>query len=209
MIRDFRREAPGRTRNSASKIKIAAATRRLEEKNFTSRSRKTPGSSSHKLESSSPAGLVEEMHDHFAHEKETIAPGSLEVLPIRSFKRPVDKHRPPDNIFLGNKSPVAAVQTHSAVVAHGEVMAGRYDDVLALNIRREIDHPVRRNVGIIGRRYCRKIVAVGVHGIAVMQDVRFVQRLAVAVDDPVAQVDPVSGDPDDPLYDIQSRFRRG
>jgi hypothetical protein len=36
IIRDFKREAPGRTRNSASRINAAVtATRRLEEKIFT------------------------------------------------------------------------------------------------------------------------------------------------------------------------------
>src|SRR5579864_3821353 len=108
MMRDFSRDAPGRMRNSASKSNAAAAQRRLKEKNFTVPSRKIRGGSSHELERPLPACLVEEVHDHFAQEQKAIAPGGLQILVVRSLKRPVNEHGPSNDIFLRNESPVPA-----------------------------------------------------------------------------------------------------
>ena len=42
-----------------------------------------------------------------------------------------------------------------------------------------------------------------------MQDIGLVQSLAVAIDDPVAQMNVIAGNPDNAFYDIQARcFRR-
>jgi hypothetical protein len=67
MIRDFKREAPGRRRNSASTINAAATTiRRLEEKSFTAPLLQLRGNSSYKLERTLPACLIEEVQDNLA-----------------------------------------------------------------------------------------------------------------------------------------------
>src|SRR5581483_162050 len=125
MMRALRREAPGRTMKSDNRITAAAATPRLEEKHFTLPLLKVRGSSSHKLERPLPACFVEKMNHDSAQEQSPIAPCGLAILVVGSFKRPVDEHRPPNDIFLGDESPIAAVQAHTAVIAHGEVMIGR------------------------------------------------------------------------------------
>src|SRR5947209_17679601 len=109
MILDFRCEAPGRIRNKASRTTPAASIRLLEN-SFTAPSLQFRGASSHDLERSPPACLVEEMQNHFTEEQQAVAPGGPQILIFRSLERPVDEHRPPDNVFLRNESPVAAIQ---------------------------------------------------------------------------------------------------
>jgi hypothetical protein len=66
-IRDCKRDAPGRSRNSASTINAAAATiRRFEEKSFTATLLEFRGASSYKLERPLPSRLIEKVQDHFA-----------------------------------------------------------------------------------------------------------------------------------------------
>src|SRR5450631_3570932 len=140
-IRDFKREAPGRSTNSSSTINAAAATiRRLEEKSFTAPLLEFRGASSwsaelsYELERPCPTCLVEKMQHHFAQKQSSIAPRGLPVLIIRRLERPVDEHRTPDDVCLGNESPVPAVQTHTAVVAHGKVGVWWHHDVVPVDV---------------------------------------------------------------------------
>ena len=62
---------------------------------------------------------------------------------------------------FGMKSPVAAIQAYSAMVAHGKVVIRRNDNVVAVNVGRQIHHPVGIHIGIIRGRnrtenYCGK-----------------------------------------------------
>src|ERR1700757_2646694 len=113
-MRDFSRDAPGRIRNSASNTDAAAAQRRLLEENFTVPSRTVRGFYrtaflTHNLERALPACLIEEVQYHFTQKQKAIAPRRLQVLIVRSLKRPINKHRPPDDVFLRNESPVTAI----------------------------------------------------------------------------------------------------
>src|SRR5271169_5346103 len=205
-IRDFRREAPGRKRNSTSSSKAAATTiRRLEEKNVTAPLLERRGASSYKLEGALPPCLIEKVQDNFAQKQNTITPGGLQILIIRGLKRPVDKHGTPNDVFPGYESPVAAVQAHAAMVSHAKVVIRWYYDVVALYGRRHIDRPVGPHIGIIVGGHRREIVAVRIHRVPVMQHIRFIQRLAVAIHHAVPQVNPVSGHANDALHDIKSR----
>src|ERR1700756_5593795 len=162
---------------------------------FSPRFTDDPGGSLDAFQRPLPACLVKEVNNYFTEEKlNPIGPFCLEVLVIRSFKRPVNKHRPPDNIFLGNESPIAAVQTDATMVAHGEVMVGRNNYVVTLNVRWHIDRPVRPDIRIIARRNCRKIVAVNIGRVVFVgvEILCFVQRLAIAIHHSVSQVDLVS-----------------
>ena len=73
-IRDFKREAPGRSRNSTSTINAAAATiRRLEEKSFTAPLLEIRGAviiivDKLRQERALPARFIEKVQDHFAQE---------------------------------------------------------------------------------------------------------------------------------------------
>src|SRR6266542_1420219 len=80
--------------------------------------------SSDQVERPLPARLVEEMQHYLTQKQQSIAPRGLAILIVRRFERPVDKHRPPNDVFLRNKSPVSAIETHSAMVAHRKVVIG-------------------------------------------------------------------------------------
>src|SRR5262249_47435549 len=45
----------------------------------------------------------------------------LVVLMRRRDERPIDEHRPPDEILFGDESPVTAVAADVAIVTHGEI----------------------------------------------------------------------------------------
>src|ERR1051326_4382484 len=103
VIRDLRREAPGRTRNkSASRSRpVAATTRRLEKNAFTAssppvRSHTQEGLRIHRLshdpQSPVPAGPVEEVDDDLREERHTFAPACLRILTFRGLERPIDEH---------------------------------------------------------------------------------------------------------------------
>ena len=86
-IRDFKREAPGRRRNSVSTINAAtAAIRRLEEKSFTAPLLEFRGASSYELERPPPACLIEKVQDRLAQKQNTIAPVRLEILAVGSLE---------------------------------------------------------------------------------------------------------------------------
>ncbi len=77
-MRDFKREAPGRSTKSANKINAATAHRRLEENSFTRAPASNPrGASFYDLQRPFPAGLIEEMHYDLAEEQKPIAPTGL------------------------------------------------------------------------------------------------------------------------------------
>src|SRR5580692_826037 len=141
MIRDFKREAPGRRRNNTSRTAIpTAATRHLEEKIFTTPngpiSQELRAPSLDHLQGPLPAGLVKEVDHNLAQEKQPVAPACPAILIFRRLKRPVDKHWPSDDVFLGDESPIAAVEAHAAMIAHREIVAGRNHEILPLNIAR-------------------------------------------------------------------------
>src|SRR5271169_1490921 len=136
-IRDFKREAPGRRRNSASTINAAAATiRGLEERSFTAPLLEFRGVSTttfklfHGSEGPLPPRLIEKVQNLLAHnELNAIGPFRFCVLITRRYERPVDEHRTPDDVVFGNESPVAAVQAHATMITHREVVIGRHYDV--------------------------------------------------------------------------------
>src|SRR5579872_3421982 len=212
MIRDFNREAPGLSRKSASTIHAAkVAMRFFEEKILTAPSLGFRGISSNYPERSLPASLVEEMQHLVAqNEFQAVAPCGLEVLIVGSRKRPVDEHRPPNDIFLRDESPVAAVEAHAAVIAHGEIVIRRHDQILTLNVGRKIDSPVAPDVRVIVGRNRREVIAVGIRGpVSIVQDIRFIEGDAVAVHHAISEVNAVAGYADNPLDDIEAgRFRR-
>src|ERR1700728_4935173 len=206
VIRDFKREeAPGRSRKSASRSNAAATTiRRLEEKSFTAPLLELRGASSFilqtislwkplyqlpdKLESTLPAGLIEKVQHNFAQKQNAIAPGGLAILVIRRLGRAVNEHGTPDDVFLWDESPVAAIEAHAAMVAHGKVVLRRNDNVISLDVGLQIYHPVGINIGIIRGRHRGKIIPVRIVGIPVVQHIRLVQSLTDAVQHAITDV---------------------
>src|ERR1700721_2351196 len=148
--RDFKGEAPGRRKKSASRINVAATTARcLEEKSFTAPLMKrrewnfegphvlSSTDSSYELECTLPPGFVEKVKDDLAQKQHAITPVVLSILVIWGFKRPIDEHGPADNIFLGNESPVAAIEADAPMVAHGKESFRRNDNIHTLHVARQ------------------------------------------------------------------------
>src|SRR5271163_4661675 len=123
-IRAFRRETPGRTRNSPSRITAAAiTTRRLERKSLN-----LP----HHVQRSPPPGLIEEVQHHMRQKSHPVRHPGLLVLIARRIERPVNEHGTPDYVLLRNEAPIPTVQAHAPVVAHGEIVSGRHDQIASL-----------------------------------------------------------------------------
>ena len=55
-------------------------------------------------------------------------------LVFRHFERPIDEERASDEVGARHESPVAAVVAVGPVVSHHEVVAGRNDEVFALDV---------------------------------------------------------------------------
>src|ERR1700744_3743597 len=72
------------------------------------------------VEGSTPAGLVKEVNHNVEVERQLFTEPFLFVLVIRLDERPVDEERPADEVRSWHKSPVAAVEGDSAIVAHSE-----------------------------------------------------------------------------------------
>src|ERR1700724_255843 len=132
MIRDLNGEAPGRSKKRASRISAAATIRRLEEKNFTASllDLRRVSSSSYKLKRTLPPRFIEKVQDNLAQKQNAVPPCGLAILIIRRLERPIDEHGTANDIFPGDESPVAAVQAHSAMVAHGKVVVRRNQAVV-------------------------------------------------------------------------------
>src|SRR5215831_18686724 len=157
MMRDFSRDAPGRSRNRTSTINPATAKpRRLDEESFKLPSLDDRGASSHELERSSPARFIKEVDYDSAQKQEPVAPSRLCVLIVRSLERPIDEHRPANDVLFRNESPVTAVQTYAPMIAHRKVVAGRHHNVISLDVTRQIDRPVCPYIGVVWWRRNRR-----------------------------------------------------
>src|ERR1700721_3252338 len=221
VMRDFKGEAPGRRKKSASRINAAATTARcLEKKSFTAPLMKlrqwnfegphvlSSTDSSYELECTLPSGFVEKVKDALAQKQHAITPVGLSILVIWGFKRPIDEHGPADNIFLGNESPVAAIEADAPMVTHGKVVVRRNDNIVALNVGPQIHHPVGIDIGIIHGRDRREIVPVRIVDVAVVVYVGLVQGLTVAIYHAVPQMDAVARQADDSLHHVKSGLGR-
>src|SRR5262249_32700178 len=87
--------------------------------------------SANHVKHSPPAGLVKEVDGGLQQLFSLLPPRGANIG--RSFKRPVDKHWPANNVFPGDEPPVAAVQAVFAIVPHAKVVAFGNYQVLTLN----------------------------------------------------------------------------
>src|SRR5258707_207706 len=98
-----------------------------------------PAMSTHHVQSSAPAGLIEEVEQDMREESDPVAYAGLLKLIGWSHEGPIDKHGTADDVLPGNKAPVAAVEADGAVVAHGKIFPRRDDQVASLQVSRQID----------------------------------------------------------------------
>src|SRR6185369_7327251 len=132
----------------------------------------------------------------------------MQILVRRRFERPVDEHRPANHIFFRDKSPVAAVITHVAIVSHGEIAVGRHYDVVALNVLRQQLLPVGKEAVVVGWRHGRKVVAIVVWTfLAAVDDIWLIELFAIAKYHSIAEMNSISGNSNDSLDHVEPWFR--
>ena len=93
------------------------------------------------VKGSTPAGVAEKVRHDVDEECGALSNADFVYLIFGRFERPVDEKRTPQNILFRDESPVAAVEAVGAVIAHGEVMAGRNDYVSVFDVRGQCDGP--------------------------------------------------------------------
>src|SRR5262249_24001123 len=113
----------------------------------------------------------------------------LRVIIGRCFHRPIDEKRPPHDGVAIDETPVAAVGTKIAIVAHGKKFVGRHNDFVASHVMFDVADPfgtgARTEELIVGGR--KAVIQRVVTGARIMHDVRLIQELSiyvhVAIDD--------------------------
>jgi len=75
-------------------------------------------------------------------EADTVARALLVDLVCWCLEGPVDEEWAAYDIFAGNEAPIATVKALGAVVAHCKDLAGRNDQVVALNVLRQLLRPL-------------------------------------------------------------------
>src|SRR4051812_18315012 len=86
-------------------------------------------SSADKVQRPAPKSLVKEVQSHMAEPLDPFRHGILLVLMLVGLKGPVDEHRSSDHVLSRDKSPIAAVPAHVAVVSHTEITVRRDCDL--------------------------------------------------------------------------------
>src|SRR5258706_796660 len=89
---------------------------------------------SHQTKGPAPSGLRQKIQKEIRELLHAIDKRIAQVLIGRCVIRPVDDQRPADNVLSWNKSPVAAVGTVIAIVAHCKIVAQWNYDVLTLRV---------------------------------------------------------------------------
>src|SRR5947209_10350611 len=89
--------------------------------------------SMHSVKHARPAGSRRQMGDGFENAGEPLNECARAVVRTAGLHRPIDEKWTAHDGVTIDKSPVAAVGTLIAIVAHGEIFAGGDDDLIALN----------------------------------------------------------------------------
>src|SRR6266478_8601703 len=164
------------------------------------------------MERSLPACLVEDVEEDVAHEADAVADALLVDLVGGGFKGPVNEHGAAYDVFSGNESPETAVEAFGAVVAHGEDLAGRHDEVAVDDVGGELVGPACGDLIVGAGRDGGKVVAIGVEGVLGVvvggghAGLGLVLRDTVEVDDAVAEMEVIAGDADGALDEEEVRF---
>src|SRR5260370_5996564 len=167
---------------------------------------------SNEMECAVPAGLVEDVDQDVAHEGDALAHALFVDLIGWRLKRPIDEHGAADDVLARNEAPVAAVQALRAVVAHREYLAWGDDQVVSLNVIRQIVLPARGDA-VVGVGWdAGEVVPIGVVGMLRVVVIDGLAGLglilgdAVQIHDAVTQVNPVAGNCDGALHEEEIRF---
>src|SRR6266566_1608745 len=164
------------------------------------------------MEGALPTCLVEDVEEDVAHESDALADALLVDLVGGGFEGPVDEHGTAHDVFSGNEAPETAVEAFGAVVAHGEDLAGRNDEVAVDDVVGEIVGPACGDLIVGAGRDGGKVVAIGVEGVLGIvvggghAGLGLVLRDAVEIDDAVAEMEVIAGDADGALDEEEVGF---
>src|SRR5512140_2821485 len=114
---------------------------------------------------------------------------------VRRDEGPIDKHAATNDVLFRNEPPIAAVEAYVSIVTHAEVMVGRHDDIATINEVAKPELPLDIDVRVVRIRHIGKIVAVTIVA-AVMDDIWFLLRDAIHIENVVAEVNAVPGNAD-------------
>src|SRR5258708_31687377 len=151
------------------------------------------------MERSLPACLVEEVEEDVAHEADALADALLVDLVGGGFKGPVDEHGAAYDVFARDEAPETAVEAFGAVVAHGEDLAGRHDEVAVGDVVGEFVGPACGDLIVGAGGDGGKVGAIGVEGVVGVvvggghAGVGLVLWAGVWVDAAVAEAEAVAG----------------
>src|ERR1019366_8384056 len=129
------------------------------------------------------------------------------IFVARLLERPVDEHGPSNDVLVGNKAPVAAVEADVAIVAHGEDAVGRNHKFAILDVGGQGIAPFRRGAVIVGGGNGWEVVTVSAVG-SVADDERGIEFLAIAIDHAVNQLDAIARHSHYALHDVEAGLRR-
>src|SRR5258708_4974198 len=135
----------------------------------------------HKVKGAAPPGFIEEVTQGVENIVATLLQALIRIGTGWHIERPENKQRTADNVGARNKSPVPAVEAGIAVVAHHEVTAVRHNQVIALNMLSHFDWPVGRGRISAQQRISWKVVAFRLIVLRIMDRVRLIQFLPIAV----------------------------
>src|ERR1700760_2562294 len=101
------------------------------------------------------------MNQHMSELLHTISHAGAVFVLFRGDEGPVDEERASHDVFSRHEAPVAAVEAVQPVVAHGEVVAGRYDEIAVLDVIGQVILPGGGDALSLGSRYVGELVAIG------------------------------------------------
>ena len=79
------------------------------------------------MEGSAPAGLIKKVNELVKGRVRSLGQGDLFDPGFGHHDRPVDKKRTPQDVLSRHKTPIAAVHTVRAIIAHYKITAARND----------------------------------------------------------------------------------
>src|SRR6266403_3685479 len=89
----------------------------------------------HRMEHPAPSRPRGQVHQRLENTGQTRPEGAVPgVVAALCVHGPINQERTPHNGVAVHESPVAAVLAVIAIVAHGEILSRRNDDLIALNI---------------------------------------------------------------------------
>src|SRR5262249_15062269 len=106
------------------------------------------------------SGSYQKMNDLIEKKRDALCHCSALVFVVWRYERPIYKQWTTNDVLLWDETPVAAVKTLFAIIAHAEEVAGWHDQIFALDAFVQFQGPVIRHAVNPGGRQSGKLIAV-------------------------------------------------